>query len=152
MVVSYYSMFLSSVPVFRSSFHPFGVFHLLYHSFIVFGVSSIYFRSPRNIMGAPHIFLGFSIPVSYPIPYQYDMIHHDISPSLEAYVRASHPGPRPHDIDTVQPENTSSHLSQSGLVSWSSGSKKYSPVGTKAQPHVGFDFWSEKNPITPFYP
>jgi hypothetical protein len=68
MVVSYYSVFLSSVPVFRSSFHPFDVFHLLYHSFIVFGVWSIYFRSPRNVMGAPHIFLGISIPVSYPIP------------------------------------------------------------------------------------
>ena len=40
MVVSYYSVFLSSVPVFRSSFHPCGVFHLLYHSFIV-SVSSL---------------------------------------------------------------------------------------------------------------
>ena len=68
MVVSYYSMFLSSVPVFRSSFHPFGVFHLLYHSFIVFGVWSIYFGLRGISWGAPHIFLGIPIPVSYPIP------------------------------------------------------------------------------------
>jgi hypothetical protein len=31
------------------------------------------------------------------------------------------------------------------------GSKKYSPVGTKGQPRVGLDLWSEKNPSALFY-
>jgi hypothetical protein len=31
------------------------------------------------------------------------------------------------------------------------GSKKYSSVGTKAQPRVGLYLWLEKNPIAPFF-
>ena len=39
----------------------------------------------------PFFIFPLSVPLSYPIPEQYAMIHHDISPSLEAYIRASLP-------------------------------------------------------------
>jgi hypothetical protein len=54
-------------------------------------------------------------------------------------------------IDTVQPENKSSHLSQPGLVSWCAWPGVKSIARWSQKPSVGLDFWSEKNPITTFY-
>ena len=97
MVLSYHSVFLScSFPVFhvpslRLYAECWVSFCIL---FIVQRLSFVYFRNPVKYL---QIFPVFQIPVPetvpYPIPVQYAMIHHDISPFLEAYVRANLPRP-----------------------------------------------------------
>ena len=57
-------------------------------------------QSPYGVC-SPRVLSSF---FPYPIPEQYAMIHHDISPSLEAYVRASLPrpmSPTPRDTSTL---------------------------------------------------
>ena len=100
--VTWNGVFLSfCVPflVFRS-YVPFSLFLVPFRSLFIdwlslFSVSGLlYFWSPRNISRYSSV---SQIPVSYSIPVQCVMIHHDISPSLDAYVHVAYPGLCPHD-------------------------------------------------------
>ena len=68
------------------------VFFIYSYRFLV----CLYFRFPRNIFRYSSV---SQIPVSYPIPEQYVMIHHHMSPSLDTYVLTR---PYPNSTPTIE--------------------------------------------------